>query len=60
MGQDYAIAKYIYSNNISEVDKINNKKYDVPEDFVRFYEYKIEGAIIYTIYKKNLALKMIQ
>jgi len=54
VGQDYTIAKYIYSNNISEVDKRYNKKYDIPKDFVKFYEYKIEGAIIYTIYKKNL------
>ena len=54
VGQDYTIAKYIYSNNISEVDKRYNKKYDIPKDFVKFYEYKIEGAIIYTIYKKSL------
>ena len=54
LGQEYKNAKYIYSNNISEVNKKYNDKYDIPKDFFKIYEYKTEGIIIYAIYKKKL------
>ena len=54
LGQEYKNAKYIYSNNISEVNKKYNDKYNIPKDFFKIYEYKTEGIIIYAIYKKKL------
>ena len=54
VGQNYGTAKYIYSNNISEVDKRHNNKYDIPKDFIKLYEYKIDGLLLYTVYKKKL------
>ena len=53
VGQEYEMAKYIYKNNISEVDSILNKKYEVPENFSKVYEKKIGKLIIYEIFKKN-------
>ena len=53
VGQDYQKADFIFTNNISEVDKRLNDKYDIPKNFSKFYEYVVEGAILYTIYKKN-------
>lgn len=53
VGQDFQKADFIFSNNISEVDKTLNDKYDIPETFNKFYEFKIDGAILYTIYKRN-------
>ena len=43
---------YIYSNRISDVDKRYYKKYDIPKNFKKIKEYKIENAIIYEVYKK--------
>lgn len=53
VGQNYQKADYIFSNNISEVDKRTNDKYDIPDNFHKIYDFKIDGAILYTIYKKN-------
>ena len=53
VGQEYEMAKYIYKNNISEVDSILNKKYEVPKNFSKVYEKKIGKLIIYEIFKKN-------
>ena len=53
VGQDFQRADLIFSNNISEVDKTLNDKYDIPENFSKFYQLKIDGAILYTIYKKK-------
>ena len=53
VGQDFQRADLIFSNNISEVDKTLNDKYDIPKNFSKFYQLKIDGAILYTIYKKN-------
>ena len=44
------MAKYIYKNNISEVDSILNKKYEVLKILVRFMK-KIGKLIIYEIFK---------
>ena len=46
-------ADYIYSNKISEVNKIFNKKYDVPKNFTKILDFEKDGTIIYEIYKKN-------
>ena len=43
---------YIYSNRISDVDKRYYKKYDIPKNFKKIKEYKIDKAIIYEVYKK--------
>ena len=53
VGQEYEMAKYIYKNNISEVDSILNKKYEVPKNFSKVYEKKIGKLIVYEIFKKN-------
>ena len=53
VGQEYELAKYIYKNNISEVNSILNKKYEVPLNFSKVYEKKIGKLIIYEIFKKN-------
>ena len=52
VGQEYQIADYIYKNNISEVDINFNKKYLVPVNFKKISEYKIDGIILYEIYKR--------
>ena len=53
VGQNYQKAEYIYTNHISEVDKRFNDKYDIPGNFFKLYEYKIDGTLLYTVYKKN-------
>ena len=53
VGQEYKKAKYIYTNNISEVDKNINDKYNIPSDFNKFYDLIIDGVIIYSIYKRS-------
>ena len=44
---------YIYTNRISEVDKRYNKKYNIPDNFIKYKELNIDGAIIYEAYKKK-------
>ena len=53
LGQNYQKADYIYSNNISEVDKKSDDKYDIPNNFIKLYDFEVDGAILYTVYKKN-------
>ncbi len=53
VGQEYHSADYIYKNNISEVNSMLNKKYEVPENFSKIYELKINKVKIYEIYKFN-------
>ncbi len=53
VGQNYQKAEYIYTNHISEVDKRFNDKYDIPSNFFKLYEYKINGTLLYTVYKKK-------
>ena len=38
VGQAYNDAEYIYTNNISEVDKTIDKKYDIPKEFEEVYK----------------------
>jgi hypothetical protein len=52
IGQEYKMADYIYKNNIYEVDVNFNKKYLIPLNFRKISDFKIEGIILYEIYKK--------
>ena len=51
VGQEYQAADYIYRNNISEVDAYSNKKYQIPKNFYKFDQLKIDGTILYKIFK---------
>ncbi len=53
IGQEYEKADYIYKNNISEVNPSLNKKYKIPKNFSKIYEYNIKKLLIYEIYKRN-------
>ena len=44
---------YIYSNRISEVDKKIDNKYNIPNNFKKFKEFIVDGAIIYEVYKRT-------
>ena len=46
-------ADYLYSNRIYDVDKKYYKKYDVPSNFIKFKELKIDNTIIYDVYKRS-------
>ena len=53
VGQEYRQSDYIFKNNISEVDSKLNDKYDIPHNFVKIEEYKIDGILIYEIFKSK-------
>jgi len=52
VGQDYKSANYIFNNNMSEINKDKDNKYDIPTNFKKIKEFSINGFIIYEIYKK--------
>ena len=52
VGQEYEKAKYIFNNNLSEVNKLRNKKYLIPSNFKKISDYSINEFIVYEIYKK--------
>jgi hypothetical protein len=52
VGQDYKSADYIFNNNMSEVNKNKNRKYNIPINFKKINEFSINGFIIYELYKK--------
>ena len=52
VGQEYNQADYIFKNNISEVNPKFIKKYQIPENFSKIYELKIDKIIIYEIFKR--------
>jgi hypothetical protein len=52
VGQEYDQADYIFTNNISEVNKIYNKKYNLPKDFIKYKEFTIDGVVVYEVFKK--------
>ncbi len=52
VGQDYKSANYIFNNNMSEVNKNKNNKYQIPVSFKKIKEFSIDGFVIYEIYKK--------
>jgi hypothetical protein len=51
VGQEYRDADFIYKNNISEVNSKVNKKYNIPNNFVKIYELNVNGVKIYEIFK---------
>lgn len=53
VGQEYDQADYIFKNNISEVNSKLIKKYQIPKNFSKIYELKIDKVKIYEIYKIN-------
>ena len=52
VGQNYSNADYIFNNNISEVNKFVDDKYNIPKDFKLVDEFSINGFIMYEMYKK--------
>jgi len=52
VGQDYKSANYIFNNNMSEVNKNKNNKYEIPVNFKKIQEFSIEGFVMYEMYKK--------
>ncbi len=45
-------ADYIFSNRIYDVDKKYHKKYDLPINFKKIKEFKVDKTIIYEVYAK--------
>ncbi len=50
---EYQKADYIYNNYVYEVDPLFNNKYDIPENFKKIYQLKINGVNMYEIWKKK-------
>ena len=57
IGQEYKYADYIYKNNISEVNKNINNKYDIPNNFIKIDEFVVDGALLYEVYKNTEKIK---
>jgi hypothetical protein len=53
LGQDYKNADFIFKNNVSEVNSNLNKKYNIPDNFVKIDELVVKGVIIYEIFKNQ-------
>ena len=53
VGQNYLEADYIFNNNISEVNKFNNSKYKVPNNFKLIEKFSINEFLIYEMYEKK-------
>jgi len=53
VGQEYQNADYLYSNFMSEVDKISNDKYKIPSNFIKTNEFILDNIKVYEVYKKN-------
>ena len=53
VGQEYKVADYLYSNLMSDVDKSNNDKYIIPENFFKINEFVLDGITVYEMYKKT-------
>ena len=53
VGQEFHNADYIYKNNISEVNPFLNNKYNIPKNFVKVYEFKVNKILIYEIFKRQ-------
>ena len=52
VNQNYEDANYIYTNHISEVDKTVNDKYNIPKSFSKFYDFTVDGVVIYSVYRR--------
>ena len=53
IGQNYKDADYLYTNNVSEVDKNFNDKYKIPANFIKIDEFILDGIIVYQVFKKQ-------
>ena len=53
VGTNYFDADYIYNINVYEINPRFNDKYNIPNNFSLIYELKIDGVIIYELYKKR-------
>ena len=53
VGQNYDEANFIFFNNTSEVNKNYNKKYEIPKNFEKIDELRINRILVYEIFKKN-------
>ena len=53
VGQEYKYADYIFKNNISEVNSRINMKYNIPVNFDKFEEFKINKILIYEVFKRQ-------
>ena len=53
IGQNYKDADYVYTNNVSEVDKNFNDKYKIPANFIKMDEFILDGIIVYQVFKKQ-------
>jgi len=53
VGQEYKYADYIFKNNISEVNSRINMKYNIPINFDKFEEFKINKILIYEVFKRQ-------
>ena len=53
IGQDLKKADYIYTNHIYLRKKNINKRYQIPDNFYKIKDLKINNIEIYSIYKKN-------
>jgi len=54
VGQEYKIADYIFKNNISEVNSFLINKYEIPVNFNKIYELKVDNVILYEIFKSKI------
>ena len=54
VGQEYDQANYIFKNNISEVNSKYIRKYQIPKNFIKIYELKIDKVVVYEIFKKKV------
>ena len=53
VGQDYSTADYIFSNNVTEVNSLVNKKYLIPKNFKKVDELVVNNILIYAVYKND-------
>lgn len=53
VGQEYEKADYIYNSFVYEVDPKFNKKYQIPDNFDLIYTLKVDGIIVYELFKKR-------
>ena len=53
VGQEYNLADYVYTNFIFKDDEKYNKNFQIPKNFERIKDFKINDILIYSIYKKK-------
>ncbi len=53
VGQEYNLADYVYTNFIFKDNEKYNKNFQIPKNFERIKDFKINDILIYSIYKKK-------